>query len=85
MTKLRISRISPSMGYRLAKLSVLFMTRKHYVIDELHSTEAEMRHFCIGKIGDKVATVTFTIRDKKIRIISAGFYRKGRRVYEKNK
>ncbi len=50
--------------------------------DEVHSAD-EPRYFCIGKVGKKVATVRFTYRENKIRIIGAGFWRKGRKFYEK--
>lgn len=50
-------------------------------IDEKHSAEEE-RLFCIGRIGKKVATVRFTKRKKRIRIIGAGFWRAGRKLYE---
>jgi uncharacterized DUF497 family protein len=51
-------------------------------IDEGHS-ETETRQFCIGKIGKVIVTVRFTLRGNKIRIIGAGFWRKGRKLYEK--
>ena len=51
-------------------------------IDGLHSQQ-EPRFFCIGKIGRRIATVRFTKRGKRIRIIGAGYWRKGRRLYEK--
>ena len=51
--------------------------------DSVHSTETEFRYNLVGKVDDRVATVSYTIRNEKIRIISAGFYRKGRRIYEK--
>jgi uncharacterized DUF497 family protein len=50
--------------------------------DKLHSTDEEPRYICIGKVDSKIATVVFTARNSKIRIISAGFYRKQRRFYE---
>lgn len=50
--------------------------------DERHSKEEE-RLFCIGFVRDRVATVRFTYRGKIIRIIGAGFWRKGRKTYEK--
>jgi len=49
--------------------------------DEEHSQE-EMRWFCLGKVGDEVMTVRFTMRGKKIRIIGAAYWRKGRKIYE---
>jgi uncharacterized DUF497 family protein len=55
--------------------------RKIY-IDSKHSNKEE-RFFCIGKVGDKVITVRFTYREGKIRIIGAGYWRKGQKYYEK--
>lgn len=52
------------------------------VEDRLHSASEE-RHFCLGKVNGRVMTVRFTHRDGKIRIIGAGFWRKGRLAYEK--
>lgn len=50
-----------------------------------HSTKNETRYYCLGKIGDKVCTVRFTYRDKKIRIFGAGYWRKEQKIYEKHK
>lgn len=53
--------------------------------DDMHSKEEE-RLFCIGKVGSQIATVRFTYREKQIRIIGAGYWRKGKKFYEeKNK
>lgn len=46
-----------------------------------HSAE-ELRYFCMGKVKGKVLTVRFIVRDKKIRIIGAGYWRQGRRIYD---
>ncbi|MDB5038099.1 MAG: hypothetical protein JWQ35_1627, partial [Bacteriovoracaceae bacterium] len=50
-------------------------------VDEGHS-KSEPRYFCIGKVGREIVTVRFTNRGQKIRIIGAGFWRKGRKLYE---
>jgi len=52
--------------------------------DEAHS-EAEERLFCIGKVASGILTVRFTYRKPKIRILGAGFWRKGKSFYEKEK
>lgn len=52
--------------------------------DEAHSA-VEERYFCIGKIGKRIATVRFTYRHGVIRIIGAGYWRKGERFYESEK
>ena len=51
------------------------------VLDEKHSVE-ENRYFCIGKVKDSVMTVRFTIKGNQIRIIGAGFWRLGKKIYE---
>ena len=53
-------------------------------IDEKHSSNEE-RLFCIGRIGRKVATVRFTKRKYRIRIIGSGFWRAGKELYESQK
>jgi uncharacterized DUF497 family protein len=50
--------------------------------DLVHSTEHENRLYCIGKVEGGVITVRFTVRNGKIRILGAGFWRKGRKLYE---
>ncbi|MFH1856149.1 MAG: BrnT family toxin [Candidatus Omnitrophota bacterium] len=55
--------------------------RKIYT-DSKHSSK-ENRLFCLGKVEDKILTVRFTYRQGKIRIIGAGYWRKGAKHYEK--
>ncbi|MFH0984491.1 MAG: BrnT family toxin [Candidatus Omnitrophota bacterium] len=53
-------------------------------VDSGHS-RGEPRFFCYGRVGRGILTVRFTYRDGKIRIIGAGFWRKGRERYEEEK
>ena len=41
----------------------------------------EMRYYCLGIIEGRIMTVRFTIRGSKIRIIGAGYWREGRKIY----
>lgn len=50
--------------------------------DRKHSSRAETRYFCIGKVGRGVLTVRFTYRQGKIRLYGAGFWREGKYRYE---
>ena len=50
--------------------------------DERHSL-VEERFFCIGKIDGGIVTVRFTMRNQTIRIFGAGYWREGRKLYEK--
>ena len=52
--------------------------------DSQHS-QKEQRYFCIGKVGRKVLTVRFMRREGMIRIIGAGYWRKGARYYGQKK
>ncbi len=68
-------------GFNEAKIA--FQDPKRIIaIDEAHSI-AEPRYFCIGIGLQGVITVRFTTRGSKIRIIGAGYWRKGRDLYEK--
>ena len=51
--------------------------------DVKHSKGQEERFFCFGKTGHGVLTVRFTCRESKIRIFGAGYWREGKRVYER--
>ena len=49
--------------------------------DEEHSAE-ESRYYCLGRVGDGILTVRFTYRSQVIRIFGAGYWRKGKKLYE---
>lgn len=55
--------------------------RKIY-IDSKHSKKEE-RFFCIGKVEGRIPTVRFSYRSGKIRIIGAGYWRKGNDTMKK--
>lgn len=50
--------------------------------DRKHS-RGEKRYYCIGQVKGGVITVRYTYRNRRIRIIGAGHWRKGKRIYEK--
>jgi uncharacterized protein len=49
--------------------------------DVSHGGEEE-RFYCIGRVNDDIMTVRFTFRANVIRIFGAGYWRKGKRIYE---
>ena len=53
------------------------------IAKDLEHSKSEERYYCFGKIGVNIITVRFTYRNNKIRIIGAGYWRKGKQIYEK--
>jgi len=49
--------------------------------DEKHSVD-EARYFAFGEVDGRILTVRFTLRGESIRIFGAGYWRKGKEVYE---
>ena len=60
-----------------------FSDSKRIIAKDLEHSESEERYYCFGKISENIVTVRFTYRNNKIRIIGAGYWRKGKQVYEK--
>ncbi|MBP6109902.1 MAG: BrnT family toxin [Rhodocyclaceae bacterium] len=50
--------------------------------DEAHS-QTEERFYCFGEVDGGILTVRFTYRASVIRIIGAGYWRKGKAIYER--
>ncbi len=53
------------------------------IAQDLSHSEKEKRFFCFGKVGGGVLTVRFTYRGGVIRIFGAGYWRKGKAIYER--
>jgi uncharacterized DUF497 family protein len=67
-------------SFEIAQLAFLD-PRRVFVADLGHSGD-EQRFYCFGRVDNGVMTVRFTWREQRTRIIGAGYWRKGRRVYE---
>ena len=59
-----------------------FLDPKRVIARDLTHSESEERFYCFGSVGGGVLTVRFTYRKYVIRIIGAGYWRKGKRIYE---
>ena len=69
-------------GVPFALAQYAFADPKRVIAEDTAHSSGEKRYFCFGRVGSGVLTVRFTNRASVIRIIGAGFWRKGKAVYE---
>ena len=79
----RIWKTSKSIMLLLSKLSMLLPTLARVIAADLNHSVDEDRYYCFGRVGDGILTVRFTYRHDIIRIIGAGYWRKGKAIYER--
>ena len=72
------------------KHRVSFVQAQHAFADphrviarDLEHSQREERFYCFGKVGGGILTVRFTYRGGVIRIFGAGYWRKGKAIYER--
>lgn len=62
-----------------------FFDKNRVILQDAKHSSSEKRYFCIGKTANGgIATVRFTLRNGHIRIIGAGYWRKGKGIYEQH-
>ena len=64
------------------KAQFAFLDKNRIIAKDIEHNKDENRFYCFGKIDENIVTVRFTYRNKKIRIIGAGYWRKGKKIYE---
>ena len=69
-------------GVSFAEAQYAFADPRRVIAEDLSHSEQEKRYYCFGEVGGGVLTVRFTYRGGVIRILGAGYWRKGRVVYE---
>jgi len=69
-------------GLSFAQAQYAFADPNRIIAKDLTHSDDEDRFYCFGQVGEGIATVRFTYRDKVIRIFGAGYWRKGKRIYE---
>lgn len=60
-----------------------FLDTNRIIAEDLDHSYNEKRYFCFGLVSGRVMTVRFTWRNNIIRIIGAGYWRKGKKIYDK--
>ena len=69
-------------GVAFAKAQHAFADPDRVIAKDVTHSREEVRFFCFGKVEGGILTVRFTYRDGKIRIFGAGYWRKGKKIYE---
>jgi Uncharacterized protein conserved in bacteria len=69
-------------GVSFAMAQLAFLDSDRVILEDLEHGDKEDRFYCLGKVSEEIMTVRFTYRNNKIRIIGAGYWRKGKKIYE---
>ena len=69
-------------GVSFARAQLAFADPRRVIAEDLSHSASEKRYYCFGWSDGGVLTVRFTVRNDVIRIFGAGYWRKGRRIYE---
>ncbi len=78
--KNRVNQEKHGVSFAVAQLA--FVDQRRVLARDLSHGVSERRYFCFGRVGEGVMTVRFTYRAGRIRIFGAGYWRKGRKIYE---
>jgi uncharacterized protein len=70
-------------GVSFAMAQLAFLDSSRVILEDLEHGDKEKRFYCLGRVFNGIMTVRFTYRNNKIRIIGAGYWRKGKKIYEK--
>ena len=79
-TKNRENQKKHGISFEIAQYA--FADENRIILEDLGHSEIEKRYYCIGKIAEGIVTVRFTYRRNVIRIFGAGYWRKGKNIYE---
>ncbi len=70
-------------GVSFALAQLAFLDHSRLILEDLEHSIDEKRYYCLGRVSGGILTVRFTYRSDTIRIFGAGYWRKGKKIYEK--
>jgi uncharacterized DUF497 family protein len=70
-------------GVAFAVAQIAFADEGRVIAEDQSHSSTEQRYYCFGLVERGVLTVRFTYRNDVIRIFGAGYWRKGKRIYER--
>jgi uncharacterized DUF497 family protein len=70
-------------GVSFAPAQYAFADPRRVIAEDLSHSQTEKRYYCFGVVEGGILTVRFTYRRGLIRIFGAGYWRKGKQIYER--
>ena len=70
-------------GLSFSEAQFTFAYPDRIIARDLGHSGEEDHFYCFGRLGEGIVTVRFTYRDEVIRIFGAGYWRKGKQIYER--
>ena len=69
-------------GVAFTRAQYAFADPRRVIAEDIAHSQREQRYYCFGEVDGGIMTVRFTWRDSVIRIFGAGYWRKGKAIYE---
>ena len=76
------NQVKHNVSFSLAQQS--FLDPSRVIAEDITHSSQEERFYCIGRVDGGILTVRFTYRRNVVRIYGAGYWRKGRKMYEEH-
>ena len=70
-------------GVSFHRAQYAFADPRRVIAKDLTHSQSEERFYCFGEVDGGILTVRFVYRPSVIRIIGAGYWRKGKTIYER--
>jgi uncharacterized protein len=70
-------------GVSFSRAQYAFADPQRVIAKDITHSQTEERFYCFGEVDGGILTVRFTYRTSVIRIIGAGYWRKGKAIYER--
>jgi uncharacterized DUF497 family protein len=70
-------------GISFGDAQLAFADPRRVIAEDLSHSSSEKRYYCFGEVAGGILTVRFTYREGVIRIFGAGYWRKGKRIYDR--
>lgn len=70
-------------GVSFDRAQYAFADQRRVIARDLEHSRDEARFYCFGEVDGGILTVRFAYRGSVVRIIGAGYWRKGKVIYER--